>query len=252
MGYSRVVRTGRHVAVTGTTSFVAGREPVTGDAYAQTIQILRNVDDALARVGSSVHDVVRTRMFVTDIQSDWEAIGRAHAEVFGEIRPATTMVEVAALIEPWMRVEIEVDAILGAPPPEDVPDVRIGSAKPDEVRSLLTASELGPAALTATILAARDGDQVVGSVAWRTVDGETLVHSLAVDPAWRDQGVASLLLETALLRTPGPYWVFTEGAAPYFARFGFAVETNVPDALREAAGQRCKTATVMRRSSLDF
>ena len=112
VGYSRAVRVGAHVAVTGTTATgddggIVGR----GDAYAQTVQTLRNVGRALAALGAGFEHVVRTRMFVTDI-SRWQEIGRAHAEVFGTIRPATTMVEVSRLIDPDMLVEIEADAIV--------------------------------------------------------------------------------------------------------------------------------------------
>lgn len=114
VGYSRAVRIGDHVWVTGTTSFGPEGEPVgEGDAHAQARQALRNVERALAQLGASMRDVVRTRMFVTDITRDWQAVGRAHAERFADVRPATTMVEVRALIEPWMLVEIEADALLG-------------------------------------------------------------------------------------------------------------------------------------------
>jgi enamine deaminase RidA (YjgF/YER057c/UK114 family) len=112
VGYSRVVVRGDAAWVSGTTSMVDGTVAHPGDAAAQTRQALTIVRDALERAGFTLHDVVRTRMFVTDI-SRWEEIGRVHGEVFGDIRPATTMVQVAALIDPAMLVEIEAEAVRG-------------------------------------------------------------------------------------------------------------------------------------------
>ena len=112
VGYSRAVRVGNVVEVAGTTA--QDGDGVTGaDAYAQTKRALEKIGDALAAAGASFADVVRTRLFVTDI-SQWEAVGRAHGEVFGDIRPASSMVEVKALIDPRMLVEIEATAIISA------------------------------------------------------------------------------------------------------------------------------------------
>ena len=110
VGYSRAVRVGNVVEVSGTTA--QDGDTVTGtDAYLQTKRVLEKIGEALAVAGASFADVVRTRIFVTDI-SQWEAVGRAHGEVFGAIRPATSMVEVRALIDPRMLVEIEATAII--------------------------------------------------------------------------------------------------------------------------------------------
>lgn len=255
VGYSRVVRAGRRLYVTGTVGEGA-------DAYAQARSALEKIATALARAGGSLSDVVRTRIFVTDIARDWEAVGRAHREALGMVMPATSMVQVAALIEPRFLVEIEADAELGLLPAAGAAgalDIEPAAFNEGTVVALLTAAGLPvPGAEDAPVQmrVLREVGRVLACAGYERYDEHALLRSVAVAAEARGRGLGRQLVGAVLaeLADQGAREVYllTLDAAGFFARQGFApiARAEVPAtvlAAREFAIHCCDRAQVMRR-----
>lgn len=231
VGYCRLVKVGRQIYVSGTTAFSAGGELVgVGDAYAQSIQCLRNIETALARVGSGLWDVVRTRMFVTDIARDFDAVGRAHGELLSAIKPVTSMVQVAALVDPRMLVEIEADALLGAGGAALGERPRIVNASFDpgsDLAAMLRSVDLplpsddDPVSMLKAYL----GGELVGCVGYGVYGPAAVLHSLVVVREAKGEGVGRALVQGVVerLRESGVREVFlaTTDTARYFGYLGF-------------------------------
>ncbi len=249
VGYARVVRAGPHVFVTGTTATMpGGGHPEVDDAYGQARVALANIARALGRVGADLLDVVRTRIFVTHIERDWSEVGRAHAELLGHVRPATSMVEVRKLIAPWMCVEIEADAVIGARPmPSRVgPDVIVEYADAHaraEALALLERSELplpprDPSHPPTHFLVARRGPTIVGCVGFEPYPPYAFLRSAVVAHEARRSGVGNALVVdlTARLKELGYESVvcLTVAARHFFERHKFEAipATDIPEPVR--------------------
>jgi enamine deaminase RidA (YjgF/YER057c/UK114 family)/N-acetylglutamate synthase-like GNAT family acetyltransferase len=264
VGYSRAVRVGTQVFVTGTTGLRPDGTPVAeDDAGAQARQALENIARALEGLGSRLEDVVRTRMYVTDIARDADAVGAAHAAVFAGLRPATTMVGVAGLIAPWMKVEIEADAIVGSGIhilDAGAPVVReAGLNDAVAVGALLRACGLpvpGEQDRPVGALVVERGGRIIGCVGYEDHGQEALLRSLAVDPEHRGERLATTLVKALLRRFRGRgvqrVWLLTMLDTGFFAKLGFrparrdAVPAHVGRS-HEFTIHACDAATVMTR-----
>ncbi len=262
VGYSRLVRAGDQIHVTGTTATTPeGGFAGEGDAYVQSRQILANIARALAQVGAGLEDVVRTRIFVTDIRRDFEAVGRAHREALGHVRPATTMVEVSRLVDDRMLVEIEADAV-ATPAPADRADEGIGAMGINEapaVAALLRDAGLPVPAegdVPVPMLVTRAGGGVIACAGHERYGNAALVRSVAVHRDHQGRGVGQTLIAALLdrLRRAGvaEAWLLTLSADPFFRTLGFstAAREDVPAPVGSSVEFRihcCDSARVMRK-----
>ncbi len=244
VGYSRAVRVGRRVCVTGTVG-------EGDDAYTQAKDALTKIAAVLERAGGGLADVVRTRIFVTDIRRDWEAVGRAHREALGDVMPATSMVEVSRLIDECYLVEIEADAELGA-------GLRPAHFNDADVAALLAEAGLPlPGAEDRPVqmrVLERDG-RVLACAGYELAGEAALLRSVAVTEGSRGGGLGRELVRGILAELGGlgvnRVYLLTLDAAPFFARFGFEMIDRgaVPEgvqASREFEIHCCDTAQVMR------
>jgi enamine deaminase RidA (YjgF/YER057c/UK114 family)/N-acetylglutamate synthase-like GNAT family acetyltransferase len=233
VGYSRLVKVGRQIWVSGTTDATAvGACAAPGDAYAQTINVFRKIDAALSEVGAGLSDIVRTRMFVVRIADNYRSVARAHKELFGKTLPAASMIEVNGFVDPQMLIEVEVDAIEGLSHAQYSSPPRIVDASfdPDsDLAAMLRSVDLPlPAdADTMRMLKAYVGGELVGCVGCERFGASALLHSLVVIREAKGEGVGRSLVDTLLarLREAGVTQVFlvTTDTAQYFRYFGFQV-----------------------------
>jgi enamine deaminase RidA (YjgF/YER057c/UK114 family)/N-acetylglutamate synthase-like GNAT family acetyltransferase len=236
VGYARLVKLERHIYVSGTTAFSPAGLIGNGDAYTQAAQCLRNVDAALQRVGSGLWDVVRTRMFVIDIARDFDAIARAHAELLGAVKPATSMVQVARLVDARMLLEVEADAILGAgrAVSKDLPRIVEATFDPSsDLAEMLRSVDLPLPGETerVTMLKAYLSGELVGCVGYGCYGDLAVLHSLVVIREAKGEGVGRALVQNVIerLRQAGVRQVFlaTTDTSRYFGYLGFTpVERN--------------------------
>jgi len=231
VGYCRLVKVGRQLYVSGTTATGPGGELVgPGDAHAQAVQCLRNIEAALLRVGSGLWDVVRTRMFVVDIERDFDAIGRAHAALLGAVKPVTSMVQVVRLVDARMLVEIEADAVLGAGNAVAAERPRIVEATLEagsDLTAMLRSVDLPvpSAGDHVSMLKAYLGGELVGCVGYGVHGDAAVLHSLVVVREAKGEGVGRALVLAVVerARKVGARQVYlaTTDTTRYFGYLGF-------------------------------
>jgi len=231
VGYCRLVKVGRQIHVSGTTALSSNGELIgVGDAYAQAVQCLRNIETALARVGSGLWDVVRTRMYVIDIERDFDAVGRAHGELLSAIKPATSMVQVVRLVDARMLVEVEADAILGAGGAAlgERPRIVQATFEPgSDLVGMLRAVDLPLPDDTDRVrmLKAYLGGELVGCVGYGVYGNAAVLHSLVVVREAKGEGVGRALVQGVFERmrevSVREVYLATTDTARYFAYLGF-------------------------------
>jgi enamine deaminase RidA (YjgF/YER057c/UK114 family)/N-acetylglutamate synthase-like GNAT family acetyltransferase len=230
VGYSRLVKLGRQIYVSGTTAMSASGLVGEGDAYAQAVQCLRNIEAALKQVGSGHWDIVRTRIFVVDIERDSDHVGRAHAEALGVVKPATSMLQVSKLIDPRMLVEIEADAVLsaGRSVSSERPRIVTASFEPgSDLESMLRSVDLPLPGEhdQVTMLKAYLGGELVGCVGYGCYGDSAVLHSLVVVREAKGEGVGRALVEGVVERvrrlSVRRIYLATTDTTRYFAYLGF-------------------------------
>ena len=235
LGYSRLVKVGPHIYISGTTALAAGELVGEGDALAQARQCLSNIESALAQVGADLADVVRTRVFVCDIERNADAVAQAHRESLGDCMPATSLLGVSALIDPRMLVEIEADAIKGAGrlgAGERPRIVQASFSSDSDLADMLRSVDLPLPAPgePVVMLKAYLGGELVGCVGYERFGSHALLHSLVVIRQAKGEGVGRFLVEQLLgrLRAAGVEQVYlaTTDTARYFGYLGFRPVTR--------------------------
>ncbi len=241
IGYSRLVKVGRQVFVTGTSALLPdgsldGWSDGKGDPYKQALRCLRNIEAALAEVGGTLDDVVRTRIYLTDLRGNWEQVGRAHRELLGHIRPATNIVEVTRMLDDRTLVLIEADAVIGAGTASMISE-RLRISEPPATATQSIAELFKSVGLPSPeeehalrLLAAYRGEQIVGCVGYERHGDAALMLSLVVVERAQGGGVGHVLVQSLLgrLKSDGvrEVYLLAPTSARFFTLLGFETVTR--------------------------